>query len=136
LPTFAGLPPVFQIAQKDHNIRYTTNTTEGWGITFDASRHELLVSDGSEWIHVWDATTLLEKRRYAVTFQTNPQQPRKVVKHLNELEFDATTDTLLANVWYQNVLLRIDLNSGQVLRVYDMSQLYPYDQARSIFQSR
>jgi glutamine cyclotransferase len=108
-------------------FRYTTNTTEGWGITFDAANHELLVSDGSEWIHVWDATTLQEKRRYAVTFQSElkPHQPPMAAKHLNELEFDAASGTLLANVWYQNVLLRIDPVTGQVLRVYDMAQLYP-----------
>jgi hypothetical protein len=70
-------------------------------------------------------TTLQEKRRCAVTFQTNHQQPPKTIKHLNELEFDADADTLLANVWHPNVLLRIDPNSGQVLRVHDMSQLHP-----------
>jgi glutamine cyclotransferase len=33
-------------------FRHATNAAEGWGIAFDASRHELLVSDRSEWIHV------------------------------------------------------------------------------------
>jgi glutamine cyclotransferase len=110
-------------------FKYITNTTEGWGITFDGARHELLVSDGSEWIHVWDATTLQEKRRYAVTFQSqhskSQHRPPMAVQHLNELEFDAATHTLLANVWYQNIVLRIDPTTGQVLRVYDMGQLYP-----------
>ena len=111
-----------------HQFPYTTNTTEGWGITFDAANHELLVSDGSEWIHVWDADTFKEKRRYPVTFVSqnqNPNKPPMAVKTLNELEFDASTNTLLANVWYQNVILRIDPVSGQVIRVYDMGQLYP-----------
>jgi glutamine cyclotransferase len=116
-------------------FRHATNAAEGWGVTFDASRHELLVSDGSEWMHVWDATTLQEKRRHAVTFQTNHQQPPKVVKHLNELEFDAATNTLLANVWYQNVLHRLDPTTGQVLRVCDMSQLCPYQDRSSKFDS-
>jgi glutamine cyclotransferase len=112
-------------------FKYSTNTTEGWGITFDSANNEFLVSDGSEWIHVWDATspTLQEKRRYPVTFQSeewkNSGRPPMAVRHLNELEFDAASGTLLANVWYQNLLLRIDPHSGQVLRVYDMSQLYP-----------
>jgi hypothetical protein len=52
---------------------------------------------------------LQEKRRHAVAFQTNPQQPPKAVKHLNELEFDAATDTLLANVWCQNILLPLKI---------------------------
>jgi glutamine cyclotransferase len=74
---------------------------------------------------------LQEKRRHAVAFQTNHQQPPKVVKHLNELEFDAATNTSLANVWHQNVLLRLDPTTGQVLRVHDMSQLCPYQDRSS-----
>jgi glutamine cyclotransferase len=46
------------------------------------------------------------------------------VRYLNELEWDPTDGTILANVWMQNVILRIVPTSGQVLRVYDMSQLY------------
>jgi glutaminyl-peptide cyclotransferase len=116
-------------------FRHATNTAEEWGITFDASRHELLVIDGSEWIHVWDATTLKENRRHAVAFQTNHQQPPKIVKHLNELEFDAATNASLANVWCQNILLRVDPTTGQALRVYDMSQLCPYQDRSSTTDS-
>jgi glutamine cyclotransferase len=107
-------------------FRYTTKTTEGWGITFDAANKELLVSDGSEWIHVWDANspTLQEKRRFSVTVQFRSDTPPVAVQDINELEFDAASGTLLANIWKQNVLYRIDPRSGQVLRVYDMSQLY------------
>jgi glutamine cyclotransferase len=51
--------------------------------------------------------------------------PGSLVGHLNELEWDASTHTLLANKWFEEVVLRIDPTTGLVLRVYDFSRLYP-----------
>jgi glutamine cyclotransferase len=51
--------------------------------------------------------------------------PGKIIGHINELEWDASTGTLLANKWFEEVVLRIDPTTGVVTRVYDFSELYP-----------
>ncbi|KAL7449074.1 hypothetical protein ACHAWC_001172 [Mediolabrus comicus] len=169
-------PPTLELIQK---FTYETNTSEGWGITFVPQTNEFYVSDGSEYIHVWDASTLQEKRRMAVTLQRDDGSVVQL-KYLNELEFvefgggggavergvanggggDVDNDqtctnnnvessmtndddkersnkergaisssmSILANVWYQDVLIRIDPITAKVTRVYDLSDIYPYEQ--------
>jgi len=53
--------------------------------------------------------------------------PGNIIGHLNELEWDASTGTLLANKWIEEVVVRIDPTTGLVIRVYDFSRLYPRD---------
>ena len=104
---------------------FTTTTSEGWGITYDPKQQEFYVSDGSEWIQVWNLARQ-EIRRFRVTFVPSTehiQQPQRIA-NVNELEWDASTSTILANVWYQDVLVRIDPMQGYVLTVYDLSNLY------------
>mmetsp|Transcript_502 Transcript_502/g.1003 ORF Transcript_502/g.1003 Transcript_502/m.1003 type:complete len:262 (+) Transcript_502:497-1282(+) len=142
-------------------FKYNTVTGEGWGITFVPHRNEFYVSDGSEYLMVWDTETLEEKRRIVVTFERGAGSTENV-KYVNELEFvdfaDATdaevvdsvagengqckdsatcSDTakpfkrtmkILANIWYQDVLVSIDPESGKVSRVYDMRDIYPLEQ--------
>lgn len=132
---------------------YETVTGEGWGITFVPLRNEFFVSDGSEYLMVWDAETLEEKRRILVTFE-GPTGSFQNVQFLNELEFvdfavnpgvedgnmqcmeggectDAAsplftpTMKILANVWYQDALVSIDPEHGAVSRIYDLRDIYP-----------
>jgi glutamine cyclotransferase len=112
----------FQVIQE---FTYETTTGEGWGITYDEASREFVVSDGSSWLVFWDRDSLQEKRRIQVkrkrqVLQGQPQV--QVVSHLNELEWD--NGTILANVWYQDVLIRIDPTTGFVIQVYDFSHLY------------
>ena len=70
------------------DFTYDTVTGEGWGITFVPHTNEFYVSDGSEYLMVWDATTLEEKRRIAVTFEREPGSgAADNVQYVNELEF-------------------------------------------------
>jgi glutamine cyclotransferase len=161
-----ALPVLGPVRQE---FAYETTTTEGWGITYNPMEKVFYVTDGSEYIHVWDRDALLfggnkettsnnnnsddnssseedeeeesktprrqdsyELRKVKVTFvreatTTTPTSTPPVplsIRHLNELEWDPSTQTILANLWYQNVIVRIDPNTGQVLMVYDLSQLY------------
>jgi glutamine cyclotransferase len=75
--------PELQLMQE---FTFETSTGEGWGITFIPHRNEFYVSDGSENLIVWDAVTLLEKRRIVVTFEREPGTV-DIVKYVNELEF-------------------------------------------------
>jgi len=180
---------------------FNTHTGEGWGITFVPQTKEFYVSDGSEYIFVWDVETLAEKRRMAVTLErggdgASSSSNSVRLKYVNELEFvdfniknkcggdvkdweihdvyleqcqegddhqsryyfssfnsgesgsKSATDTeecrsddnntgrftstmsILANVWYQDVLIRIDPVTAKVTRVYDLSDIYPHEQRK------
>jgi glutamine cyclotransferase len=148
---------------------FDTSTGEGWGITFVPHRNEFYVSDGSEYLAVWDAETLEEKRRIAVTLKMEPgSRVARKIRYVNELEFvdfavtpdddgDNTATTppggddndarcaeggrtcsddgsppsfsssmaILANLWYQDVLVSIDPESGEINRVFDLGDIYP-----------
>lgn len=118
---------------------YQTSNGEGWGITAvldstAANTTVLAVSDGSTMLMTWDVTTMKEIARIGVSahFATGrSQQPaaepnRQPIRLLNELEWDPHDPrTVLANVWYQDVLVRIDLDTGHVRTVYDLTSLYP-----------
>ena len=109
---------------------YETVTKEGWGVTYDASTQEFIVSDGSEWLFFWDRDTLKEKRRIQVTVPqlsmgtNNGEQPLMdmPVNYLNELEM--VNGLVFANIWYQNVLVAINPQDGKVVRVFDFGELY------------
>lgn len=155
---------IYSLPQMDtvKEFTYDTVTGEGWGITFVEHTNEFYVSDGSDYLMVWDAETLVEKRRIRVTFQGNG------ARYLNELEFvdfapttndddDNTNNSemkdngdcvedgsmtcseestmaftptmkILANIWYQDVIVSIDPVSGEITRVYDMRDIYPVEE--------
>lgn len=192
-------PPPTESLELIDKFTFNTHTNEGWGITFVPHTNEFYVSDGSEYIFVWDVETLQEKRRMAVTLERREGGENEKdggnssvrVKYINELEFvdfhaknkcggdvkdwdiddvyleecqegdgDQTcssstnsksagagaagaeecsndngtgftsTMSILANVWYQDVLVRIDPVTAKITRVYDLSDIYPYDQRK------
>jgi glutaminyl-peptide cyclotransferase len=51
------------------------------------------------------------------------------VRYLNELELiwddETGTSSVLANVWFQNCIIEIDPNTGNVVKLYDLSSLCP-----------
>lgn len=92
---------------------FKTTTGEGWGITYDSDRHELIVSDGSEYLLFWDADTLKEKRKVKVTLLNGDP-----AKRINELEY--WRGRVLANVWFEDFLLVIHPETGAVEKEYGM----------------
>lgn len=100
------------------SFMFNTTSNEGWGICFDKANNEFIVSDGSPFLHFWNATTLEPKREVEVKRQNGDPAER-----LNELEF--VDGKILANVWYSDVLLVIDPATGKCENEYDFSMLYP-----------
>ncbi len=88
---------------------------EGWGLTH--SDTELYMSDGSYTLRVLDPDTFQEKRRIAVRYHDKP------FKYLNELEWHK--GLILANQWQSDRILAIDAASGEILKILDMSGLFP-----------
>jgi len=86
---------------------------EGWGLTNDGKH--LIMSDGSEVITFRDPDTFAEVRRITVRAQGKP------VKNLNELEY--IEGELWANIWYSDIIARIDPTTGIVKAWVDMEGL-------------
>lgn len=83
---------------------------EGWGLASDGRR--LILSDGSATLRFLDPRTFAERGRVTVTLNGRP------LDQLNELEW--VDGSLLANVWHQPYLVRIDTASGRVTQLIDL----------------
>lgn len=88
---------------------------EGWGLTNDGKH--LIVSDGSSTLRFFDPETFALVKRLPVTSAS------RAVSQLNELEF--VEGDILANVWHQDYVVRIDPATGNVTGVIDMANVYP-----------
>jgi glutamine cyclotransferase len=100
-------------------FEYTTTRNEGWGITWDKCQDEFIVTDGSPYLHFWDPNTMAEKRKILVN-----RMDGKPAKELNEIEF--WRGRVLANVWYEDVLLVIHPVTGIVEKEYGTYWLLTY----------
>lgn len=96
--------------RKIGEFRYTG---EGWGLTQDG--HSLILSDGTAQLRFLDPDSFAEQRRITVTHQG------RAIRRLNELEY--VRGEIWANVWHQDVIVRIDPASGIVTGVLDLREL-------------
>lgn len=93
---------------------------EGWGLTNDGK--SLILSDGSNEIRFIDPKDFSEQRRIKVFYKGTAMQK------LNELEY--VKGEIYANIWQEDVILRIDPKDGKVTGVIDMTGiLKPEDRA-------
>ncbi|EJK67498.1 hypothetical protein THAOC_11462 [Thalassiosira oceanica] len=102
------------------SFQYTTTLprNEGWGITYNPSFREFIVSDGSSNLYFWDRDTLEEKRSISVTRFDGRRQDQ-----LNELEYMG--GLICCNIWHSDEIICVDPDSGKSVREYDMSTLWP-----------
>ena len=89
------------------------NSAEGWGFTNNGV--ELIKSDGTHKIWLLDAENQKEKR--SIQVYTN----KYAVDDLNELEL--IDEKLYANKYQQNAIVIIDIKTGEVLGVADLTDL-------------
>ena len=68
--------------EKIDEFTFKTTLNEGWGITWDRCKDELIVTDGSENLHFWDPKTMKEIRRVSVE-----RMDGKKALEMNEIEF-------------------------------------------------
>lgn len=88
---------------------------EGWGLTHDGTN--LILSDGTSVIRFLDPVD------FRVVRQIDVKGPNGPVSRLNELEF--VRGEIWANVWYEDFIVRIDPNTGEVTGMVDLSAVYP-----------
>ncbi len=87
--------------------------TEGWGITSDGKR--LIMSDGTDILHILDPETFVETGQIKVTANGTP------LMGLNELEY--IKGQIYANVWPTNRIAIISPESGEVSDKIDMQEI-------------
>lgn len=92
-----------------------TYAGEGWGLSYSSARSELVMSNGTSRL------TLIDPRRFRVVGSTTVTASGRPFVGLNELEIVGTT--LWANVFTTDLILRIDLESGDVTGIVNASAL-------------
>jgi len=88
---------------------------EGWGLTHDGVN--LILSDGTPTLRFLDPSDFSVVRTLDVTGPNGP------VTRLNELEY--IRGEVWANIWYEDVIVRIDPATGAVTGTVDVSRTYP-----------
>ena len=102
--------------EKISQFKFHTKKDQGWGICLDEKKNEFIVSDGSDTLHFWDVDTLEEKRRLEVK-----RYGGNSAMNLNELEF--VKGRVLANVWFEDVVLVINPETGECESEYSKCQI-------------
>ena len=108
---------------RDSGVRYDINSLEpkstfgyniaGWGLTHDD--HQFIKSDGTSILRFLNPDTMKWQAQIAVV------EAGKGIRWLNELEY--INGEVYANIWQQDRIAIIQLNSGQVTGWIDLSQL-------------
>lgn len=88
-------------------------TTPGWGITHNGSA--LIMSDGSSTLYFLDPQT------FQPVTQIEVYNSEGVVKNLNELEY--INGSVYANIWKEDIIIRINPQNGNVTGQIDLTGL-------------
>lgn len=98
-------------------INIPSEIAEGWGITHDPNNPNIFfISDGTNKIFECDA-----KDNFRVIKNHSFSYNGNMVYYINELEF--LNGKILANVYYQNVILELDITNDTVERVFYLPEL-------------
>jgi glutamine cyclotransferase len=89
---------------------------EGWGVCYSAAAKAVVQTDGSNQLLIRDTKTFALQKSIPVTDSRGTP-----TTSLNELECVGTS--VFANVWTQNRILEINVNTGVVVREIDASAL-------------
>ena len=91
---------------------------EGWGLCYDGQT--IYMSDGSPFL------TLRDPETFEVIFSGLVTAQGSLVESLNELE--CVGDSVYANIYQTNYIVRIDKTNGVVTAIIDASDLVPADE--------
>ncbi|MBO9310139.1 MAG: glutaminyl-peptide cyclotransferase [Chloroflexi bacterium] len=104
-----------------------TYTGEGWGLCYDQEADELYMSDGSHVLYVRDPETFSVVRQLEIVLDDVP------IRNLNELE--CVGDSIYANIWFSDQILRIDKRTGRITAIIDASNLLTPEERKAIGSS-
>ena len=95
---------------------FSFSSREGWGLCNDGKY--LIMSNGSSIIHYLDTLSFQRVKSIEVC------DHKGCIQQINELEYH--NGAIYANLWMTNSIIKIDAQSGQVLSLYDLSDLLSY----------
>jgi glutamine cyclotransferase len=117
--------PLGHYLGRESGVRYDISSLEpkstfaynedGWGLTHDD--HQFIKSDGTSMLRFLNPDTMKWQAQIGVV------DAGKGIRWLNELEF--VNGDVYANIWQQDRIAIIQLNSGQVKGWIDLSELRP-----------
>jgi len=123
--TLADLKTLITSFGRDPSVRYDPTSLEptstftfsgdGWGLTHDD--HQFIKSDGTSMLRFLNPNNMTWQAQIAVV------DAGEGIRWLNELEF--IKGDVYANIWQQDRIAIIQLNSGQVKGWIDLSELRP-----------
>ena len=115
--------PLGRFLDSHSGVRYDINSlqpkstfgynSEGWGLTHDD--HQFIKSDGTSILRFLNPRTMKWQAQIAVV------EAGKGIRWLNELEY--INGEVYANIWQQDRIATIQLNSGQVTGWIDLTPL-------------
>jgi len=94
---------------------FNNPATEGWGLTTNGSH--LIMSTGASELLIMDPVD------FKVVGSVQVRDGTSTVININELEYIPTLNEVWANIWLTNKVIRIDLETGNVLSYLDCSSL-------------
>jgi glutaminyl-peptide cyclotransferase len=118
----AGIAFVYELGSLQPVDQFGYNG-EGWGLAYDGG-DRLVMSNGSSMLTFRDPRDFRWRSTLEVVHEGRP------VDHLNELEF--AEGHLYSNIWGENLIARIDPDSGQVTAMVDASGLLTAQEARMV----
>jgi glutamine cyclotransferase len=86
---------------------------QGWGLTTDGK--DLIMSDGT------DAIIFIDPKTYQQTKTLLVSESNYAIEHLNELEY--INGFIYANLWMENIIVKIDPESGDVVAKMDLTDI-------------
>lgn len=104
---------VYDLSSKKQLKTFKIPTHEGWGLTTDGEK--LMMTDGSAYIHFINPTTLKKEGGIKV------YNHRGAVENLNEVEY--VNGFIYANVFTTNNIVKIDIETGQVVAKINLDAL-------------
>lgn len=99
-------------------IRLDPRIREGWGFS-EYKDNKLIATDGSSNIYIVSCSDMKVKDLIKVTLN------KIAVERLNDLIY--ANDFIYANKYFDNKIYKIDPNSGEVIKTYDMQPLIDYE---------
>lgn len=106
----------FKRSLDDLSIQETVDFDgSGWGMAYDEEEQVIWTSDGTEKLTKRNPETFEAIDFLTITYQGKP------ITQINELEF--ANGSIYANVWQTNFIVKINLTTGKVDEIWDLTPL-------------
>lgn len=113
---------VFNLQDFEIIREFSLQTEEGWGLTTDGKK--LIMSDGSAYIYYFSPEYFTFENQVEICSN------QRLINNINEMEF--TPDGLYANIYGENNIVLINLETGVVTHALDLSGLFPQNVAKDM----